>query len=124
MRDRVLRDVWLNTDFFAEQVTYRPVSGEDRTITVHINESPEIDSDDLDLMVRDRLRILASRDTADENDKGYILYPAHGDQILRSVEKDSLQMPYVYSGESDGVRPEKWRLIFDRIRPKSQGPSR
>jgi len=125
MRDRVQNDIWLSTDFFAEVVTYRPASGQDRTVTVHIDggRNMETEEDVID-NERETIRVLISRVEDDTNERGYVKQPSVGDQILRSRANDPTQEPYVFIGELDDQRPGKWRLVFERFRSISQGIAR
>ena len=122
MLDRVQHDVWLNTDFFAEEITYRPMSGHDRPMTVHIDGGRDLDQEgDLVNTERETIKVLISRVQDDTNTKGYLVQPVIGDQILRSRELDPTQEPYVFAGEIAEQRPSKWRLVFERYRSISQG---
>lgn len=125
MRDRVQHDVWLNTDFFAEEITYRPMSGHDLAMTVHIDGGRDLDVEDsLANTERETIRVLISRVADEDNTKGYLLKPVVGDQILRSRTLDPTQEPYIFAGEIDEQGPSKWRLVFERYRAISQGVGR
>lgn len=125
MRDRVQHDVWLSTDFFAEEVTYRPMSGQDRAMTAHIDGGRNLDIEDsLANTERETIRVLISRVTDETNTKGYVEQPVVGDQILRSRTNDPTQEPYIFAGEIEEQRPSKWRLVFERYRAIAQGAGR
>ena len=124
MKKRVQQDVWLNTDFFAEEVVIRLVSGIDVPITVHIDGDRDGEAiGGSGAKSIERIRVLISRVTdEDENDKGFVTLPAIGTKLYRTVENDPWQQPYVYTGEIEDDRPDKWRLVFERVHLHGQAP--
>ena len=125
MRDRVQHDVWLNTDFFAEEIILRPLAGPDVPMTVHISDDQNMDFEEPGSNKEvERLRVLISRVTDETNTKGYLVRPVVGMQLLRDTDHDPFQEPYVFNGEIESVRPSKWRLVFERERQISTSAHR
>lgn len=122
MRSRVLQDVWLSTDFFAEQVTYtNKRTGIESTITVHIDVSSgsksgmdatrdEIGREE----TTERIGVLICND--DTADSGGVDLPTVGDTITRSAAVDSEQIAFVYVGEFEYKSDIATRYFFERAK--------
>lgn len=123
MRNRVLQDVWLNAELFAEEVTITPVAGVPHPVTVHIDSDRDRDFNDSGATrMVEKIRVLCSRiEDEEQNTKGFLRTPAIGTQLLRSTDNDPYQEPYIYTGEIEDERPWKWRLVFERERIIGQG---
>lgn len=121
-----LLNLWLNTDYFAEVITLRPVAGPDKTITVHIDEATRIEfTEPVTNIEVERLAVLFAKVPLDADDtKGYLNRAIVGMQMLRDTSHDTAQEPYVFAGEIEYERPYWWRLIFERHRQISASPRR
>ena len=122
MKARVLQDVWLNTDFFAEEVTYtKMLCGTESTITVHIDVSTGVESgleserDETGREKRiERLMVLMANDSTTAS--GGEDLPAVGDTIKRAAAVDPEQIPFVYVGEHEYKSNIATRYTFERTK--------
>ncbi len=121
-----LLNLWLNTDYYAEIVTLRPLAGPDRTITVHIDQGTKTEFDEPGTNNEvERLAVLFARVALDaEDSKGHLNNAIVGMQVIRAQDRDVIQEPYTYRGEIEYQRPFWWRLVFERDRQISTGPRR
>jgi len=140
MLRRVINDVFMNSDFFAEEVTFylvdpgtsyedpvsSPVAGDACPVTVHIDSDRDREFVESGaLRVVERLLVLVSRvEDEEENTKGWFRTPAVGMKMMRSVEADPWQEPFVFTGEISYERATHWRLVFERERTLGQGMTR
>jgi len=119
--DHTLEHAFLSTEYFAEEVTFCPLRGTARTITVKIDQSAETQLTPTGGEEEvDRLEVLVRRDPTHE--QGGIDRPIVGDSILRGTARDPDQRPYLYQpGETEDAGELAWRLTFVRARRFSQG---
>jgi len=107
--------VFLDTDEFAESVTYIPASGAQSTITVIIEESDEF-LDMEDRVVDDEMiSVFTARTSAG------IQSPVIGDGILRSTTEDPEQRVYGYMQQREDPERDSWWLLFKRRKTQRQG---
>lgn len=110
-----VESVFLDTDEFAESVTYTPAAGGGaRTITVVIEEVGTFRTDDNMVSTMDEIIVVAQRDPSAT--MGGIDRPRLGDTILRSATEDPEQRPYAFSGEIEDSEPDTWSLKYIRHR--------
>ena len=119
---KVMSTHHLNAEFFAEEVTYIPVSnGESRQVTVHITDGSDLQIEGSSSIIEeDEILVLAFRDTnaADgERAIGGIDSYDIGDKITRAGDV----VPYYFSREIKSKTPEKVRLVFSRALQVSHG---
>jgi len=108
--------VFLDTDEFAEEVTYIPADGAEVSITVIIEEEDEfLDENNRSAFV-EYIRVFAKRATADG-----IKSPTIGDGIKRSATEDPGQQVYGYTGQREDPERDTWWLLFKRTRTQRQG---
>lgn len=107
--------VFLDTDEFAESVTYIPDSGAESTITVIIEETDEF----LDIEGRsvfdEVILVFTSRDSSGIAD------PVLGDGLKRSAAEDPSQRTYGYMGQKESPERDSWWLMFKRRKTQRQG---
>lgn len=116
--DVVNRNI-LNTDFFAEEVTYSPTVGTPRAIDVKIAaaEDPAF-TEAGDEEFQERVRVKVRRDATLGIDN-----PQLGDLLARSVTREPDRRPYVYSGEKPEISASHWVLIFSRHKSTGRSPT-
>ncbi|HUT14436.1 MAG TPA: hypothetical protein VMY42_28380 [Thermoguttaceae bacterium] len=111
---------FLNTDHFAEQVTYTPVhGGGSRTVTVKIEyvKNPE-ERTQIGEVDREEIWVKALRST--DTDRSGIPTPETGDAILR--DGDRPDRPWTFQGPIRHETPHDWQLFYARTRPSRYGP--
>lgn len=126
-RNRVYRDTFLNTDYFAEDGTYTPKGGQPRQITVSVveEESPQLLDDNQTLIRSEEITIQVMKDPRARNSKGKLLggidVPKVGDKYLRPRDRDPLQVPFTFVREMRDGAETIWRLTFRRDLKGTQG---
>jgi len=108
---RVMQRTRLNTDWFAQPVTYRTAAGDEQQIDAHVRHS---------------IRIAENRDTNEEQvieqihvelDRSVITTaPDFGDRAL--LDGDTQAYLYAYKGTHRAV---SWKATFERRRQTRQG---
>ncbi len=108
-------DVFLDTDEFAETVTYIPASGAAVSITVVIEESDEFLDVEGRAVFDEVILVFTSR-----NSSG-IASPVLGDGLKRSATEDPEQRLYGYMGQKEDPERDSWWLMFKRRKTQRQG---
>jgi len=121
LKKDIYKNRHLDKDYFAESVTYKPISGAaSRTIVMQITDEQGTDDEDETQREVERVSALCLRDE-DDADKGGVQAPIRGDRILRSATIDPSQRHYVFAGEVRGRTDDKHRLIFERPKTTAHG---
>lgn len=107
--------IFLDTNEFAETVTYIPAGDSGVSITVIVEESDEL----IDVAGRtvdeEMISVFTARTSAG------IQNPATGDAILRSVTEDPEQRVYGYMKQREDPERDSWWLLFKRRKTQRQG---
>lgn len=120
LRRELVNQNMLNTSYFAEQVTYRPELGGERTITVKISQQGETEySDAGDEAELEIIRVFAFRDAI----LG-VSDPRLGDQIQRAVTLEADARPYTFHEEARGDSTDHHIvMLFARGRQTGKSPT-
>ncbi len=110
-------DVFMNTDDFAEDVTYYPAGGgASRTVSAIVDEDGTFQTDDTGLARTEVIHVTVSRNRNDETTDGVAVggidNPQIGDCIRR--ENDPDDKGYSFSGDKEDVDEFCWVLIYKR----------
>ena len=101
---------------FAEQVSYQPLHGPPRTVTVKIHASELLDEQSIPgLRDLERIQVSCGRDEA--HAKGGVDRPRAGDALVRANETRG----YGFDGEVLSSTPHSWVAIFSRPRLRQLG---
>ena len=103
-------------DHFAEQVTYQPLSGPARTVTVKIHASEVLDEQTIP-GIRDLERIQVACGRIESHAKGGVDRPRAGDSLVRAGETRA----YGFDGEVLSSTPHSWSAVFSRPRVRQLG---
>lgn len=124
LRKDVYERCHLSTEFFAELVEVEPLGAAPRSITAHVDEeiSERGPGDDID-EIFERVLVLVGRDES-ATVGGLARPPKIGSKLTRATDVDPIGLPYRFTGEIQDTRPDKWRLIFERVRRISEGAAR
>jgi hypothetical protein len=116
LKDLIATDipaVAINTDEFAEVVTYFPEGAAARELNATCEQSQQAELDENGSeRVLDELRVFCLRD-ADATDGG-IAAPEIGERLLRSSTIDPRQRPYQFNGQIEEADAVAWLLTFTR----------
>ena len=119
-RKAALLRVILNTDHFAEEVTYLPAGGGRQTITVLVRSArAQLRERETDLVEIEEIDVRASNDPAAEIDgvaRGGIARPGLGDGLLRAGEEKPFSYAFTIESAADS-----WLLHFERRTQKQIG---
>jgi len=111
---------FLQTDHFAETVTYQPNNGRARPVVVGIvyAAADDVVGEMLDLDA-ETIWVFARKSTS--GTKSGIDQPRRGDQITRP--DDDASRPFTYQGQIRNERATDWELLFARRRTYRTGPT-
>ncbi len=115
-RDKILPNVFLNTDLHAEAVNYTPVNGVLRAINVHVVDTAELDMQEEAEIWEDTITVKTMKDALLGIDD-----PQLGDQIVRASPHDVDSRPYMYQGTIESQDRDSWRLTFARSAKSAAG---
>jgi hypothetical protein len=107
--------VFLDTDEFAEAVTYIPASGSEVSITVIIEEEDEFLDENQRAADHEFIRVFTALTSAG------IKYPTLGDAIKRSATEDEGQRLYGWTGQREDPERDSWWLVFRRTKTQRHG---
>lgn len=107
----------LDTDAFAEEVTYIEPSGPSRTVVMKINHDQRIEERDGVEWIVETVRGRCLRDPS--HSQGGVDRPIHGAAIIRHTQED--QRRYGYTGHIESIAQHSWTLIFEHQRPNDVG---
>lgn len=107
--------VFLDTDEFAEEVTYIPAGGAAVSITVIIEETDEFLDIEGRAVFDEVILVFTSRDSSG------IATPVINDGLKRSAAEDPSQRLYGYMGQKESPERDSWWLMFKRRKTQRQG---
>lgn len=111
--------VFLNTDDFAEAVTYLPKSGSSRTVTAIIEDVTRLRDLNGGIVNTEEIEVFVGRDAS--ADEGGVDSPQIGDGLMRSAANDPTQKVYSFIGDITDIEPDGWTLLFRRDVIRRQG---
>ena len=107
----VMHATRLNTDWFAETVTYKTADGDSQSIAAHVSHAIriQVDPDTNEETIIEQILVELDRGTIPEP-------PDFGDRIL--LAGDTQAYLYAYKGKH---RFTSWKATFERRRQTAQG---
>lgn len=111
LAETVMRRTRLNTDWFAETVTYRTALGDEHSVPAHVRHEIrlKVDPDTNDETVIEQINVELDRAEITEA-------PTYGDRILLAGEDQAYL--YTWSGKH---RWTSWHATFERQRQTAAG---
>lgn len=120
VRTSALKAGLLNTDFFAEEVTFQPAGRQSRGVTVKISHEQEAQPQTNTLDQTEKILVRAMLDESDV-DCGGIADAMAGDLLHRSITRDPDRRPFVFTGEIRQRGLTSAQYVFERRRRVTQG---
>lgn len=117
-----LENVFLNTDDFADSVTYCPKTGEVRTVVMLVDRRRDFREDAQGLTHVEIAECRCLRDPTNAT-KGGVDNPQIGDSVLLPASEDAEQRKFSYSGIVTDISASDWVLHFSRDVIYRQGGS-
>ena len=109
---------FLDTDHFAETLTFRPANGGGlRSIVGSVIYDETLEEGEYVEEDQERLWVLVLRD--ESVSRGGIARPVVGDTITRA--NDRHPEPFSFQGQIRNESPHAWELLFARNRPAAYG---
>lgn len=116
LREQIAEDlesVFLNTDDFADSVTFYPKNGTPRTVVMLVDVRRDFRESEPGLVTVEVAECRCLRDPNNAS-KGGVDNPQIGDGILLSTEADPSQRKFGYVGIATEISASDWVLHFSR----------
>lgn len=120
LRQHVLENTLLATNYFAEEGSYVPHGGSSRRVNCHVRFRRQTTTNDGTRDEQEIIEVLVGRDPTNQTIGG-IDRPQSGERFYRSPSRDPDCRPYTFTGEILDEAANKWRLVFSRRRRTAQG---